>query len=103
MLIEGKGWHGRVKDDPRGEFSFGPSTRARARAAVEAWLRHEPIEFQGDERAWRGTCDQLVNLKRPGRIAREPGKEERFRSSSDVEGAASDDMADLVGVDGGGV
>jgi hypothetical protein len=63
MLIEGKGWHGRVKDE-RGEFSFGPSTRKRARGAVEAWLRHEPIEFQGDEGAWRGTCDRLVNLIR---------------------------------------
>jgi hypothetical protein len=38
MNVEGKGWFGRCKSDPRGEFSFGPSTRARARAAVEAWL-----------------------------------------------------------------
>jgi hypothetical protein len=63
MLIEGKGWHGRVRDE-RGEFSSSASTRNRARAAVEAWLRHEPIELQGDERAWRGTCDRLVNLIR---------------------------------------
>jgi hypothetical protein len=64
MNVEGKGWFGQVRGDPRGEFSFGPSTRARARAAVEAWLRHEPVEPQGDERVRRGSCDRIVNLRR---------------------------------------
>jgi hypothetical protein len=59
MLIEGRGWFGRVRDD-RGHWSFGPSTLNRARLAVEAWLRREPFDKIGDERTWRGDCGALL-------------------------------------------
>jgi hypothetical protein len=52
MLIEGKGWYGRVGK----HMSFGPTTRTRARAAVEAFLRGEPFEKRGGEQSWRGDC-----------------------------------------------
>jgi hypothetical protein len=52
MLIEGRGWFGRVGK----EMSFGPTTRTRARASVEAFLKGEPFEKTEDERSWRGDC-----------------------------------------------
>lgn len=42
MDVENRGWFGRVKDE-RGEWTFGPSTRTRARNAAEAWIKHEPF------------------------------------------------------------
>lgn len=56
MLIEGKGWFGRVGK----EMSFGPTTRARARRSVEAYLKGEPFEKDEDERSWRGGCWKLI-------------------------------------------
>jgi hypothetical protein len=45
------GWFGRIGR----EFSFGPTTEVRAKAAVEAALRGEPFEKQDGERSRKGT------------------------------------------------
>jgi hypothetical protein len=58
MLIEGMGWFGRAGK----EMSFGPTTRARARLSVEAYLRGEPFEKRDDERSWRGDCGSLISM-----------------------------------------
>jgi hypothetical protein len=57
MLIEGKGWFGRVGK----EMSFGPTSRKRARDAVETYLRGQPFEKHEDERSWRGDCWTLIS------------------------------------------
>lgn len=57
MNIEGKGWFGRVGK----EMSFGPTSRSRARQAVEAFLRGEPFEKIDIEQSWRGDCWKLVS------------------------------------------
>lgn len=59
MMVSGRGWFGRVRDD-RGEWSFGPSTLARSRQAVEAWLLHAPFELEEDERMWAGSAWGIV-------------------------------------------
>jgi hypothetical protein len=56
MLIAGQGWFGRVGK----EMSFGPTTRSRARLAVETYLKGEPITKCDDEKLWRGDCWPLV-------------------------------------------
>jgi hypothetical protein len=60
MLVEGRGWFGRVRDE-RGDWSFGPSILSRCQRAVEAWLRHEPFDKVGDEKTWRGDCWRLLS------------------------------------------
>jgi hypothetical protein len=57
MLIEGRGWFGRVGK----EMSFGPTTRHRARAAVEAYLRGEFFDKHEGEHSWRGDCWKLIS------------------------------------------
>jgi hypothetical protein len=61
MLVEDRGWYGRVRDE-RGDWSFGPAPLARALKAVEAWIRHEPFELRPDdgERMWRGDTMAVV-------------------------------------------
>ncbi len=59
MMIEGRGWFGRVHDD-RGDWSFGPSTRSRVRQAVESWIRHEPFEKREGEATWAGDCMRML-------------------------------------------
>jgi hypothetical protein len=49
-------WFGRIGRD----FSFGPATQARAKAAVEARLFGQPFEKQDDERSWSGTCWKMI-------------------------------------------
>ena len=51
-------WFGRIGE----EFSFGPTTRPRAKAAVEARLSGRPFEKHEDsaERMWSGTCWRLL-------------------------------------------
>jgi hypothetical protein len=61
MMIEGKGWFGRVRDD-RGDWSFGPSSLNRTRLAVEAWIKHEVFDKHDDERMWKGDCAKLMTL-----------------------------------------
>ncbi len=57
---------GRIGSDSSGrsEFSFGPTTKPRAKAAVEARLTGQPFDKSDDsdsqERAWAGTCWQLM-------------------------------------------
>jgi len=63
MLIDGRGWFGRVRDE-RGDWSFGPSTVFRCRDAVDAWLRHEVFDKREGERTWAGDCmAQLVGTR----------------------------------------
>jgi hypothetical protein len=52
-------WYGCVKDE-RGDWSFGPTTLARAQRAVEAYLKHEDFQKQESEKSWRGNCRDLV-------------------------------------------
>jgi hypothetical protein len=52
-------WFGRVRDE-RGHWSFGPSTLNRTRAAIEAWLKYEPLDKLDGERTWRGDCGPLL-------------------------------------------
>lgn len=60
MYIDRQGaWFGRVWDD-RGNFSFGPATLDRAQRAVEAWVKHEPLDKREGERSWMGDCLALV-------------------------------------------
>jgi hypothetical protein len=59
MMVEGKGWYGRVRDN-RGDWSFGPATLSRALKAVEARIDHAPFEPQDDERAWGGDAMMVV-------------------------------------------
>ena len=59
MLIDGRGWFGRVSGE--WEFSFGPSTMARAKAAVEAHLLGETFDKAEGERTWSGTCWWLLS------------------------------------------
>jgi hypothetical protein len=59
MMVAGKGWFGRVRDD-RGEWSFGPSTLSRSKQAVEAWLMHAPFDCQDEERMWAGSAWDIV-------------------------------------------
>jgi hypothetical protein len=59
MLIEGKGWFGRVRDE-RGDWSFGPSTLGRAQQAVRAYLRHEDFPKTETEKSWRSDAWRLV-------------------------------------------
>jgi hypothetical protein len=59
MMVEGKGWYGRVRDD-RGHWSFGPTSLSRALKAVEARINHAPFEPQDDERAWHGDAMTVV-------------------------------------------
>ena len=49
-------WFGRIGND----FSFGPTTQARAKAAVEARLLGHPFTKQDDERSWSETCWRLL-------------------------------------------
>jgi hypothetical protein len=62
-LIEGRGWFGRVRDE-RADWSFGPSTRPRARKAVEGWIEGTLAGFDKieGEATWIGNCSRLVNL-----------------------------------------
>jgi hypothetical protein len=59
MQIRNKGWFGRVRDD-RGQWSFGPSSRHRARNAAEAWIKHEPFEKLAGERTFSTDCMHLL-------------------------------------------
>jgi hypothetical protein len=52
-------WLGRVRDN-RGQWSFKAANRTRAEKAVEAWLRHEPIEIIEPERMWAGDCLGII-------------------------------------------
>ena len=65
MLVEGHGWLGRIGED----FSFGPTTQARAKAAVEARLKGEPFAKVDDERSWSGTCWRLLSGSTPPEAA----------------------------------
>jgi hypothetical protein len=60
MLVEvatgREAWFGRIGED----FSFGPTTQARAKAAVEARLSGRPFEKHEDERSWSGSCFRLL-------------------------------------------
>jgi hypothetical protein len=49
-------WFGRIGKD----FSFGPTTQARAKAAIEARLKGEPFEKLEGERSWSGSCWSLL-------------------------------------------
>jgi hypothetical protein len=51
-------WFGRIGED----FAFGPTTRPRAKAAVEARLSGRPFDKHEDsnERMWAGTCWRLL-------------------------------------------
>jgi hypothetical protein len=60
MDVEDKGWFGRVRNEERGEFSFGPSSRKRCQKAAEAWLNHEPFEKQQGEKTWSGDAWDIV-------------------------------------------
>ena len=59
MHVGGRGWFGRVRDD-RGDWSFHATGRQRARAAAEAWIKHEPFEKFEDEASWRGNCMSIM-------------------------------------------
>jgi hypothetical protein len=59
MMVEGKGWYGRVRDG-RGDWSFGPAPLNRALKAVEARIDHAPFEPQDNERMWRGDAMAVV-------------------------------------------
>jgi hypothetical protein len=48
-------WFGRIGSD----FSFGPTTQARAKA-VEAKLSDRPFEKLEGEKSWSGTCWKLL-------------------------------------------
>ena len=50
--MPGGAWYGCVKDE-RGDWSFGPTTLARAQRAVEAYLEHEDFQKQESEKSWR--------------------------------------------------
>ena len=54
-----RAWFGRVRDK-RGHYSFGPTIHSRARKAVEAWLRYEPIKLINGEKEWSGDCWHLL-------------------------------------------
>jgi hypothetical protein len=54
-------WFGRIGDD----FSFGPTTQARAKASVEARLKGEPFDKVDDERSWSGSCWRLLSGSAP--------------------------------------
>jgi hypothetical protein len=58
IQIEGLGWFGRIGKD----FSFGPTSRRRAKQAVEARLKGEPFTKLEGERSWKGTCGKLLGL-----------------------------------------
>jgi hypothetical protein len=49
-------WFGRIGSD----FSFGPTTQARAKAAVEAKLSGQSFERHEGEKSWSGTCWKLL-------------------------------------------
>jgi hypothetical protein len=57
MKPEDRGWFGRVGKE---EMSFGPTSRRRARLAVEAFLKREPFDKLEDERSWSGSCWRLL-------------------------------------------
>ena len=59
MLVEGHGWFGRVGGER--QFSFGPSTQSRSKAAVEAWLLGQPFDKVDNERTWSGTGWSLLS------------------------------------------
>jgi len=52
----GRDWYGRIGKD----FSFGPTSLARARQAVEARLMAQDFEKQDGERSWRGDAWDVV-------------------------------------------
>jgi hypothetical protein len=56
-------WFGRIGDD----FSFGPTTKPRAKAAVEARLLGGPFEKVDGERSWSGTCWKMLGGSVPAR------------------------------------
>ncbi len=49
MLVKGHGWFGHIGK----EFSFGPSSLPRAKAAVEARLRGRMFDKLEGEKSWR--------------------------------------------------
>jgi hypothetical protein len=49
-------WFGRIGSD----FSFGPTTQARAKAAVEAKLFGQSFERHEGEKSRSGTCWKLL-------------------------------------------
>lgn len=52
--VEKPGWYGVIKDE-RGDYRFGPTSKARAELAVERRLQHAPMEdIREDERQWIG-------------------------------------------------
>ena len=61
MLVEGQGWFGRIGK----EFSFGPSSLPRAKAAVEARLMGRMLDKLEGEKSWRGTCWKLISGATP--------------------------------------
>jgi hypothetical protein len=66
---QSEGWAIKVEMSPGREagfgrigkdFSFGPSSESRVKAAVEARLYGEPFEKHEGERSWSGTCWGLL-------------------------------------------
>jgi hypothetical protein len=70
MLVDGHGWFGRVSGER--EYSFGASTMARAKSAVEAHLLGEPFdkaEGSGHAPGRVGGCCPGMNKAPPGNLA----------------------------------
>src|SRR4029077_7293738 len=57
MLVEGRGWFGRIGKT----FSFGPTSARRAEQAVEAKLQGQMFDKHEGEKSWAGDCWKLLS------------------------------------------